>query len=93
MMKDKIGRTKINGMLIQILRFADDITVITESEEDLGNMLTKINDSCNKFKIKININKTKILKCSIKALLLNITIENEKLETVQFYTYLESKII
>jgi hypothetical protein len=31
-------------MLVQMLRFADDITLITESEEKLDNMLTKMND-------------------------------------------------
>jgi len=41
--EEKIGGIKINGMLVQMLRFADDIAVIAESE-DLGNMLTKMND-------------------------------------------------
>ncbi|KAF0761648.1 Retrovirus-related Pol polyprotein LINE-1 [Aphis craccivora] len=90
--EDEIGVIKINGMLVQMLRFADDIAFIAESEEVLGNMLTKMNDSCKEYKMKINKSKTKISICSKQELLSNITIENEKLETVQCFTYLGSKI-
>lgn len=75
-----------------MLSFSDDIALIAESDEALGNMLTKMNDSCKEYKMKINKSKTKILICSKQELLSNITIENEKLETVQCFTYLGSKI-
>lgn len=39
-------------MVVQVLRFADDVAIITESEEDLGNMLKKMNDSCKEYGIK-----------------------------------------
>jgi len=81
-----------NVMLIQIMLFGNDISVIAENEDDLGNMITKLNNGGNEYKIKINKNETKILICSKKALHSNITIGNEKLETVQRYTYLGSKI-
>lgn len=51
-------------MLVQMLHFADDIALIAESEEALGNMLTKMNDSSKEYKVKINKSKTKILICS-----------------------------
>lgn len=51
-----------------------------------------MNDSCKEYKMKINKNKTKILICSKQALISDLTIENEKLETVQCFTYLGSKI-
>lgn len=90
--EDEIGGIKINDMLVQMLSFSDDIALIAESDEALGNMLTKMNDSCKEYKMKINKSKTKILICSKQELLSNITIENEKLETVQCFTYLGSKI-
>jgi len=65
--EEKIEGIKINRMPIQMLRFTDDIAVILE--EDLGNMLTKMNDNCNEYKIKINKNKTNILICNKEALL------------------------
>jgi len=88
----EIGGIKINGMLVKILRFADDISMIAESEDELGNMLTKMNDSCKEYGMKINENKTKILICSKQELISNITVEGEKLETVQCFTYLGSKV-
>lgn len=41
MRKESIGGIKVSGMLVEMLRFADDIAMIAESEEDLSNMLTK----------------------------------------------------
>lgn len=57
--------------------------MIAESEEDLGNMLTKMNDSCKEYRMKINKSKIKILICNTQELTSNIIIEDEKLETVQ----------
>jgi len=50
-------------------------------------MITKLNDGCNKYKMKIHKKKTTILIFIKKALHSNITTENDKLETVQCYTY------
>jgi len=75
-----------------MLYFTNDIAMKLEKEEDLGNILTKMNDSCKEYGIKINKNKTKILICSKQELISNIIIENENLETVQCFTYLRSKI-
>lgn len=52
-------------------------------------MLTKINETCKEYKIKINKNgKTKILICNKQALFFNIKILNEKSETIKLYTYI-----
>lgn len=63
-----IGGIRVNGMLIQMLRFTDDIAMIAGIEEDLGNMLIKMNDSSKEYGMKINKNKTKILICSKQEL-------------------------
>lgn len=42
----------------------DNIAMVAESEEDLGKMLIKMNDSCKEYGMKINKSKTKILICS-----------------------------
>jgi Uri superfamily endonuclease len=54
-----------------MLRFAGDIA-IAEREKDLGNMLTKMNDSCKEYGMKISKNKTKILICSKQELTSNV---------------------
>lgn len=90
--KENNGGVKIGGILVQMLRFADDIAVIGESEEDITNMLEKINDTLKEHYMKINQRKTKILICSKQQIYANITLDGIMLETVQSFSYLGSKI-
>ena len=46
---------------INNLRYADDITFMTESEEELKSLLTKGKEESEKFGLKLNIQKTKIM--------------------------------
>ena len=50
----KIGRRNINN-----LRYADDITLMEESEEELKNLLMKVKEESEKVGLKLNIQKTK----------------------------------
>ena len=50
----KIGRRNINN-----LRYADDITLMEESEEELKNLLMKVKEECEKVGLKLSIQKTK----------------------------------
>lgn len=76
-----------------MIRISDDVALTVETEEELDNTLTKMKDSCKEYIMKIKKNKTKILVYSKQLLSLNtIIIESEKLETVRYFTYLESKI-
>ena len=52
----KIVRRNINN-----LRYADDITLITESEEELKSFLMKVKEKSEKADLKLNIQKTKIM--------------------------------
>jgi len=49
-----IGGIKVNGMLVQMLRFADDIAEIADIEEDLAYMLEKMNGTLKEYIMKIN---------------------------------------
>ena len=55
----KIARRNINN-----LRYADDTTVMAESEEELKNLLMKVNEESEKAGIKLNVQKTKIIASS-----------------------------
>ena len=81
---------KINGITINNLRFADDTILLACSEEDLQNLLTSINKQSEKMGLKINENKTKIMKISkIKQpYISNININNKPIEAVNSITYL-----
>ena len=52
----KIGRRNINN-----LRYADDTTLIAESEEELKSPLMKVKEESENFGLKLNIQKTKIM--------------------------------
>ena len=52
----KIARRNSNN-----LRYADDTTLMTESEEELKSLLTKVKEESEKVGLKLNIQKTKIM--------------------------------
>ena len=52
----KIARRNINN-----LRYADDITHLAESEEEIKSLLMKVREESKKFGLKLNIQKTKIM--------------------------------
>ena len=52
---------KIAGRSINNLRYADDTTLMAESEEELKSLLTKVKEESEKAGLKLNIQKTKIM--------------------------------
>ena len=54
------ARIKIAGRNSNNLRYADDITLMAESEEELKNFLMKVKEESEKVGLKLNIQKTKI---------------------------------
>ena len=52
---------KIAGRNINNLRYADDTILIAESEEELKSLLMKVKEESEKFGLKLNIQKTKIM--------------------------------
>ena len=55
---------KIAGRNINNLRYADDTTLMAESEEELKSLLMKVNEESEKVGLKLNIQKTKIMASS-----------------------------
>ena len=51
----------IAGRNMNNLRYADDTTLMTESEEELKSLLMKVKEGCEKVGLKLNIQKTKIM--------------------------------
>ena len=70
---------KTAGRNINNLRYADDTTLMAESEEELKSFLMKVKEEGEKVGLKLNIQKTKIMaSCPI----ISWQIEGEKVETV-----------
>ena len=74
------GGIKIAGRNINNLRYADDITLMAESEEELKSLLMKVKEEIEKAGLKLNIQKTKIM---ASGPITSREIDGETVETVQ----------
>ena len=81
---------KIAGRNINNLRYADDTTLVAESEEELKSLLMKIKEESEKVGLKLNIQKTKIM---ASGPITSWQIDGETGETVADFIFLASKII
>ena len=80
---------KIAGRNINKLRYADDTTLMAESEQELKSLLKKVKEESEKVGLKLNIQKTKIMaSCPITSW----EIDGETVETVSDFNFLGSKI-
>ena len=80
---------KIAGRNINNLRYADDTTLVAESEEELKSLLMKVKVESEKVGLKLNIQKTKIM---ASGPITSWQIDGETVETVADFIFLGSKI-
>ena len=80
----KIARRNISN-----LRYADNTTLITGSEEELKSLLMKVKEESEKVGLKLNIQKTKIMVCGA---ITSWEIDGETVETVADFIFGGSKI-
>ena len=87
-MKHKL-ESRLPGRNINNLRYADDTTLMAESEEKLKSLLMKVKEESEKVGLKLNIQKTKIMASSP---IISWWIDGETMETVTEFILLGSKI-
>ena len=80
---------KIAGRNIKNLRYADDTTLMTQSEEELKNLLMRVKEESEKVGWKLNIQNTKIM---ASGPITSWEIDGETVETVSDFIFLGSKI-
>ena len=80
---------KISGRNINNLRYADDTTLMAESDEELKSLLMKVKEESEKFGLKLKIQKTKIM---ASGPITSWEIDGETVETVSDFIFLGSKI-
>ena len=78
------GRIMTAGRNINKLRYADDTTLMAESEEELKSLLKKLKEESEKFGLKLNIQKTKIM---ASGPINSWQIDGETVETVTDYFF------
>ena len=80
---------KIAGRNINNLRYAEDITLMAENEEELKSLLMKVKEESEKVGLKLNIQKTKIMAAGP---ITSWKIDGETMESVTDFIFLGSKI-
>ena len=88
-LEDAQAGIKTAGRNINNLRYADDTTLMAESEEELKSLLMKVKEKSEKAGLKLNIQKTKIIASSP---ITSWQIDGETMETVTDFIFWGSKI-
>ena len=89
-LKETQAGIKIAGRNINNIRYADDTTLIAESEEELKSFLMKVKEESEKVGLKLNIQKTKIM---ASGPITSWEVDGETVETVADFNFGGSKII
>ena len=79
----------MTGEIFNNLRYADDTTLMAESEEELKSLLMKMKEESEKVGLKLNIHKTKIMASGPTT---SWEINGETVETVSDFIFLGSRI-
>ena len=79
---------KIAGRIINNLQYADDTTLMAESEEELKRLLMKVKEENEEVGLKLNIQKTKIM---ASGPIISWEIDEETVETLRDLSFLGSK--
>ena len=80
---------KIAGRNINNLKYADDTTLVSESEEELKSLLMKVKEESEKVGLKLSTQKSKVM---ASGPITSWQIDGEKVETVADFVFLSSKI-
>ena len=88
-MEEAQAGIKISGRNINKLRYADDTTLMAESEEELKSLLMKVKEESEKVGLKLNVQKTKIM---ASGPITSWEIDGETVETVADFILGGSKI-
>ena len=88
-LEEALAGIKITGRNINNLRYADDTTLMAESEGELKSLLMKVKEESEKVGLKLNIQKIKIM---ASGPITSWQIDGETVETMTDFIFLGSKI-
>ena len=83
------ARIKMTGRNINNFRYADDTTLMAESEEELKSLLMKVKDQSEKVDLKLSTQKTEIM---ASDLITSWQIDGETMETERDFIFLGTKV-
>ena len=85
---DHEGSVSIGGRLITNFRFADDIVVNAEEEEEAGVLIDRLDRTTTRYKMEIGPDKTKVMTNNPNGFQREIKIKGQRLEEVENFKYL-----
>ena len=91
-LEDHEGTVSIGGRTITNLRFADDIDGFAGEEEEVSNLVQRLDKASTAYGMEISAEKTKLMTNNTSGINTEITVNGQKLETVTSFTYLGSVI-
>ena len=86
------GTVSIGGRAITNLRFADDIDCLAGDEQELANMVERLEKTSTSYGMKINAKKTKLMTNNTQGISTEVKVNGQRLETVKSFRYLGSII-
>ena len=87
-----MGDFKVGGRIINNIKYADDVVLMAKDEKELQRMLDRLVETGNRYGMKINADKSKVMMISINEEPLRCVIENRILDNVSQFRYLGSMI-
>ena len=91
-LEDHEGTVSIGGRSITNLRFADDIDGLAGKEEELANLVERLDKASTAYSMEITAEKTKLMTNNTSGINTEIKVNRQKLETVTNFKYLGSVI-
>ena len=92
-LEDHEGTVSTGGRTITNLRFADDIDGLAREEEELANLVERLDKASTAYGMEISAEKTKLMTNNTSGINTEIKVNGQKLETVTSFKYLGSVII
>ena len=92
-LEDHEGTVSIGGRTITNLRFADDIDGLAGEEEELANLVERLDNASTAYGMEISAEKTKLMTNNTSGINTEIKVNGQKLETVTSFKYLGSVTI
>ena len=89
---DHEGSVSIGGRPVTNFRFADDIVVNADEEEEAGVLVDRLDATTTRYKTEIGPDKTKVMTNNPNGLQRDIKIKGQRLEEVENFKYLEAII-
>ena len=91
-LEDHEGTVSIGGRKITNLRFADDIDGLAGEEEELANLVERLDKASTAYGMEISVEKTKLMTINTSGINTEIKVNGQRLETVTSVKYLGSII-